>query len=309
MKFNEILEEIKSDNQHPTEIKAEEVIKEDNKITWRFITPLGDKIECVFSSPKREKYYITWQTVWKTIIQGNYTVFKESKTIAFPTQIYWNIYKKTLHGKEFMEQTGCRFSFNSEKYSFPSAQDFYLNSEKYSKDNEEVLRGIYCIKENGLIIYIGSSATNIKQRWKDHVQAFLQKKQFTNQMYKNVKDPTALEFEILMTDEDIKKEFPYPVKYIDCFVIEYTENMFIKALRPKYNIEGKTEKFNYKNKDYTTAFNVDYIALLEECLLNDNGISPEGEEIIKDSVNEIPITVPMRRAKYMMIDERMRGIK
>ena len=60
MKFNEILEEIKLDNQHPTEIKEEEVIKEDNKITWRFITPLGDKIECVFSSPKREKYYITW---------------------------------------------------------------------------------------------------------------------------------------------------------------------------------------------------------------------------------------------------------
>ena len=44
MKFNEILEEIKLDNQHPTEIKEEEVIKEENKITWRFITPLGDKI-------------------------------------------------------------------------------------------------------------------------------------------------------------------------------------------------------------------------------------------------------------------------
>ena len=85
--------------------------------------------------------------------------------------------------------------------------------------------------------------------------------------------------------------------------------MFIKALQPKYNIEGKTEKFNYKNKDYTTAFNIDYIALLEECLLNDNGISSEGEEIIKNSVNEIPITVPMRREKYMMIDKRMRGIK
>ena len=28
MKFNEILEEIKLDNQHPTEIKEEEVIKE-----------------------------------------------------------------------------------------------------------------------------------------------------------------------------------------------------------------------------------------------------------------------------------------
>ena len=38
MKFNEILEEIKLNNQQPTEIKEEEVIKEDNKITWRFIT-------------------------------------------------------------------------------------------------------------------------------------------------------------------------------------------------------------------------------------------------------------------------------
>lgn len=309
MKFNEILEEIKLDNQKPTEIKEEEVIKEDNKITWRFITPLGDKIECIFNSAKREKYYIAWQTIWKTIIQSNYTVFKESHTIAFPVRTYWNIYKKTPCGKEFMEQTGCRFSFNSEKYLFPYARDFYLNSEKYSKTDEAALRGIYCIKENGLIIYIGSSATNIKERWKDHVQAFLQKKQFTNKMYKEIKDPTALEFEILMTDEDIKKEFPYPVKYIDCFVIEYTENIFIKALRPKYNREGITEKFTYKNKDYTTAFNVDYIALLEECLLNDTKISPEGEEIIKYSVNEVPITNPMRFVKYRAIDERMRGIK
>lgn len=129
MKFNEILEEIKLDNQKPTEIKEEEVIKENNKITWRFITPLGDRIECIFNSAKKEKYFMAWQNIWKYIIQNNYTVIKETQTIAFPVQTYWNIYKKALYGKEFMAQTGCRFTFNSKKYEFPSAQDFYLNSE------------------------------------------------------------------------------------------------------------------------------------------------------------------------------------
>ena len=41
MKFNEILEEIKLNNQQPTEIKEEEVIKEDNKITWRLYCSIG----------------------------------------------------------------------------------------------------------------------------------------------------------------------------------------------------------------------------------------------------------------------------
>ena len=55
----------------------------------------GEKVYAIYDSTLVEEGYD------KNL--GNYTVFKESKTIAFPTQVYWNIYKKTPHGKEFME--------------------------------------------------------------------------------------------------------------------------------------------------------------------------------------------------------------
>lgn len=309
MKFNEILEEIKLDKQPiQTQPEEEQVIRqEDGTIIWYYTTPLGDQIQCTFNTVNKEKYLNAWQTIWKTIIKDQYDVLKDKHMIALNVSTYWMIYKKIMYGRNFIMLNGCKFIFNSENYKFPLPQQLYSNIEKYSKGTGSVIRGIYCIKENGTIIYVGSSVTDMKQRWKEHVENFkYRKQQLLNKMYTEVKDLNNLEFEILMTDEDIKNNFPYPVKYIDCFVVEYTENIFIKALKPKYNVQGIRTAFEYKNRNYTTAFNIDYIGLLEECLLDKNNeISPIGQNTLNNSVNS-PSSIRVRQIKYDQLDDRIR---
>ena len=111
-----------------------------------------------------------------------------------------------------------------------------------------------------------------------------------------------------LVDKNIKciKTIKKNVNNIGIENVKIIHNDYRKVLK---DINKKFDLI-FLDPPYKTNCIEESIKLIDEYnLLNDNGISPEGEEIIKDSVNEIPITVPMRHAKYMMIDERMRGIK
>lgn len=184
-----------------------------------YTTCKGDEIKAEFYTAKKQEYSQVFSKIWD-LIKDQYTLIPGTHLITLPAPLYWNIYKKQLYGKEFIKHVGILTNclwINGVNYTFPQPEDYFKNSSIL-----KTIRGVYAIKKGEEIIYIGSSSTNVIDRWKEHVQCFLNRSPL-NDMYTTIEDTSELNFELIYSDENINNMFPVKVSQVSAEMIQYTE--------------------------------------------------------------------------------------
>lgn len=266
LNFNELINKEEDNNiilQDPTYTIS--INKNNNYIQGIYTTCKGDTVKVVFTSMKKEIYSEVFPKYWETIGE-DYKLDLDHHLIILLPKIYWDLYKRCAYGKEFLKHTGIfsnTLEVNGERYNFPDTNYYFKGLE----DRGGPIRGVYAIKLRENILYIGSCSTDIIARWKEHVQCFLDRAP-RNAMYTSVEDPTQLSFELLFSDEDINNMLPKKVTKVSTEMIQYTEQILIKAYQPPFNIEGKTAPFAYRGGQPLNSIDIDYIEIIEDFLLN-----------------------------------------
>lgn len=261
--------------------KPQKIILQDPKYTCilnnkgylcnTYITCKGDKIKADFCSPKKQEYSQVFSKIWE-FIKDQYILISELHLIMLPIPLYWEIYKRHLYGKEFIKHTGITTNclwINGVNYTFPKPEDYFKNSSI-----QNTVRGVYAIKRNENIIYIGSSSTNVIERWKEHVKCFLERSPL-NEMYTAIEDYKQLSFELIYSDEDINNMFPIKVTKVSAEMIQYTEQLLIKAYQPAFNSEGKTIPFVYRAGPRLAGIDPDYLNIIQTFLIDCEKEKPE----------------------------------
>ena len=236
-----------------------------------YITCKGDEIKAEFYTAKKQEYSQVFSKIWD-LIKDQYTLIPGTHLITLPAPLYWNIYKKQLYGKEFIKHIGILTNclwINGVNYTFPQPEDYFKNSSVL-----KAVRGVYAIKKGEEIIYIGSSSTNVIDRWKEHVQCFLNRSPL-NDMYAAIEDTSELNFELIYSDDDINNMFPVKVSQVSAEMIQYTEQLLIKTYRPVFNKEGKTTPFIYRAGPRLAGIDPDYLKIVQDFLINCEKETPE----------------------------------
>lgn len=236
-----------------------------------YITCKGDEIKAEFYTAKKQEYSQVFSKIWD-LIKDQYTLIPGTHLITLPAPLYWNIYKKQLYGKEFIKHVGILTNclwINGVNYTFPQPEDYFKNSSIL-----KTVRGVYAIKKGEEIIYIGSSSTNVIDRWKEHVQCFLNRSPL-NDMYAAIEDTNELNFELIYSDDDINNMFPVKVSQVSAEMIQYTEQLLIKTYRPVFNKEGKTTPFIYRAGPRLAGIDPDYLKIVQDFLINCEKETPE----------------------------------
>ena len=236
-----------------------------------YTTCKGDEIKAEFYTAKKQEYSQVFSKIWD-LIKDQYTLIPETHLITLPAPLYWNIYKKQLYGKEFIKHVGILTNclwINGVNYTFPQPEDYFKNSSIL-----KTVRGVYAIKKGEEIIYIGSSSTNVIDRWKEHVQCFLNRSPL-NDMYSAIEDTSELNFELIYSDDDINNMFPVKVSQVSAEMIQYTEQLLIKTYRPVFNKEGKTTPFIYRAGPQLAGIDPDYLKIVQDFLINCEKETPE----------------------------------
>lgn len=219
-----------------------------------YVTALGDIFNVTFYSKKKGIYAITFIEIMN-IIGTNYILNSNKKLIHLQPTQFWTIYKKIEEGKNILGAVGVlggKIKVNENFYSFPDT-NYYFQKEE---NNNFSTRGVYGIYFREELIYIGSSSTDILERWTQHAKSFTVHSP-QNQMYK-IQDLDDIEFKLLYEDKEINEMLPIKQKVVSTGTIQFVEQLLIRTLRPRYNIQGVVEPFQYKGK-LTTGIDLDYV--------------------------------------------------
>lgn len=237
-------------------------------------TQKGDKIHARFVSANREAYSQLWIKLWTDVIKvDDYSYNSESGLVILKTSLYWDIYKRYQHGKALIQGTGrSDTSINGQSFTFPTTAFYFQKIDvDTNRDVQNCYRGVYGIKCGDELVYIGSSSTNIMERWREHMKAFCRKDitaMVRSHMYLDLKDRLdEISFILIYSDRDIADMMNFPVGYLpSTYLIQYTELLLIRAYKPKYNSEGIDTNFKFRG----------------HCELDGNGIPIEYLHIIRD---------------------------
>ena len=230
-----------------------------------YITALGDVFNVTFYSQKKGIYAPTFIEVMN-IIGTNYILNSDKKLIHVQPSQFWTIYKKIEEGKNILKAVGVlggKIKVNENFYSFPDT-DYYFQKEE---NNNFSTRGVYGIYFREELIYIGSSSTDVLERWTQHAQSFTTHSP-QNQMYK-IQDLEDIEFKLLYEDKEINEMLPIKQKVVSTGTIQFVEQLLIKTLKPRYNIQGIAEPFQYKG-NLTTGIDLDYVNMAIKFLTDKN---------------------------------------
>ena len=247
----------KSEEQNKVLLQEPSFKIEENEKGYKIVsytTAFGDVFKATFYSKKKEIYTTIFIEIMK-IIGTNYSLNSSKKLIHLSPTQFWTIYKKIEEGKNILKAVGVlggKFKVNETFYSFPNT-DYYFHQEE---NNNFSTRGVYGIYFREELIYIGSSSTDILERWSQHAKDFIIHSPHS-QMYK-IQDLDDIEFKLLYEDKEINEMLPIKQKVVSTGTIQFVEQLLIKTLKPRYNIQGVIEPFQYKGK-LTTGIDLDYV--------------------------------------------------
>lgn len=247
-----------------SDFKIEENEKGYKTVTYK--TVLGDIFSATFYTKKSGIYAPVFIKIMDYICD-NYILKKEKKLIFLPPTQYWTIYKKIEEGPTILRAVGIlgkSFSVNGERYSFPHT-DYYFHQDK--NEQKDIIRGVYGIYFRGDLIYVGSSSTDVIERWTQHANNFSAHSPISA-MYK-IQDLEDIEFKMLWEDKDINDMLPIPQKVVSSGTIQFVEQLLIKTFKPRYNIEGVSAPFKYKGTS-TTGIDLDYVDIAMKFLSDED---------------------------------------
>lgn len=212
------------------------IIKEEKSITYYYNSSKGDKFKFIFTGPRKETYLSIAQNAFENLIKDNYTLLPNYTLYLTPSH-YWDIYKRQDYGKNFLTLTqNVKVYINDTLYRFVDT-NYYFNIKT------EKLGGVYGIYYQDKLLYIGSSVSDLKARWKEHDINF-RNQIGTNKMYHQDFNPNEVEYRTLISAEEIcdliHKDWP------SGWLIEYIELIYIKIFQPLYNSEGVSKPFTFK---------------------------------------------------------------
>lgn len=303
--------------------EVEFLTNERGHIIINIITIKGDRIHAVFVSQKREPYSQLWVKAWVDLIKENYTYNEDLGLVIPKTSVYWDIYKRYQYGKEMVLGTGRnQTTINGQPFNLPSTGYYFnkVNQEVESIRTPNIYRGVYGIKCGDELIYIGSSSTNIMERWQQHVNAFMWKDDSpitaSSPMYRDMHNHLdEISFILIYSDRDIGDMLGMSsICLPSTYIIQYTELLLIRVYKPKYNSEGITTNFRYQGTCELDGNGIplDYIHVVRHLLDTDS--EEYREEGVKqwiigqygEDVYNVLTSTPLRNDTY---DEYLRSYK
>lgn len=168
------------------------------------------------------------------IIGDNYEIVEvdwSPKRILIPDEIYNKLNKQTvaLSLKDSTKHSVIITKVSDWNNLLKRRQTYYTKTQK----KNIAPYGIYCIKHQGTIIYIGMTQTSFEQRWKEHKKFF--KAPETNDMYLYQKglrvEDLTFEPMVDLTKEKADKE-------LNIQEIKAMEMGLIAYFKPEFNISG-----------------------------------------------------------------------
>ena len=170
---------------------------------------------------------------------------EEVYQLYMPLKSYWNlrrsVFARQTVANRVINVNGCPCSL--------LGKDDYYSTELMSKIEHELQKrslapmyaGVYGIYDGDNLLYVGS-ATCLIERWKEHNGNF-RTKSFSSKLYSAEVDPDQLIYKELISGTEIAQTCG--LASTSTWLLEFAEWMYIRILRPKYNINGKTKQFQF----------------------------------------------------------------
>lgn len=139
-------------------------------------------------------------------------------------------------GPKISYEMGCKILSNS---YYDELGDLTVTKAQVEEEIREIKKrnglshnGIYCIKLDGRIVYIGKTETGFAKRWREH-RLGMQRGEgmYLYEQLKGMQD--KVEFEIMLDVDDAEISFSSEM-------ISAAEYTLIKEYKPKYNLAGVT---------------------------------------------------------------------
>lgn len=189
--------------------------------------------------------------MWE-IIGDNYReeIYDDRKAIIIPDEICSKIKKQinreVLNRSLSSEQFKFIHYFSETQWEEKLRQDKeirkrYEKELKKQKKKEDLPYGIYCIKYEGEIIYIGMTQVSFIDRWKEHKKYFLNPELNNMVLYHSNLNPENLTFEVMV---DLTKE--KADKELTTGEIKAMEMGLIAYFKPRCNISGVKIPYRFK---------------------------------------------------------------
>lgn len=170
---------------------------------------------------------------------------KEVYRLYMPLKAYWNLRRSV-----FAQQTAANriINVNGHSCSLLDKDDYYstdfmttIEQTLQEKSLAPMYAGVYGIYDGDDLLYVGS-ATCLIERWKEYNENF-RTKSFSSKLYSAEVDPDQLIYKELISGTEIAQTCG--LASTSTWLLEFAEWMYIKILRPKYNIKGKTKQFQF----------------------------------------------------------------
>lgn len=188
------------------------------------------------------------------LINGCYKIIETNngKMIYLPPENYWFIYKRVPRGKDWLKRTS--FVLNDEKMNF-------CPTSFYFEDHFEEDYGVYGIKYNEEIIYIGMTKQDFEARWEQHRRAFETGEH--QKLYTLPVEVDKLEFVVLVSANDLKEQFH--LEQISAWMLQIIEYSFIQYFKPVGNVAGNVENY-YINGIVPSDISGNYMKIFKKIL-------------------------------------------
>lgn len=114
-------------------------------------------------------------------------------------------------------------------------------AQKRKEHRDEVPYGIYCIKYQGEIIYIGMTQTSFEQRWKEHMALFKNPSNTDMLLYHSNLDYRQIEFKVMV---DLTKD--KADRQLTTRDIKAMEMGLIACFKPRLNVSGVKVPYRFE---------------------------------------------------------------
>ena len=216
------------------------ISRKDGRACLEYTAPNGTKFQ--YTGPNSTDSVACCNALLEELLEvGNECVIlsEEDHRLYIPLKAYWNLRRSV-----FARQTVANRIINVDGYSCSLLDKELMTKiehELQEKSLAPMYAGVYGIYDEDKLLYVGS-ATCLIERWKEHNQNF-RTKSFSSKLYSAEIDPDQLIYKELISGTEIAQTCE--LASTSTWLLEFAEWMYIRTLRPKYNINGKTKKFQF----------------------------------------------------------------
>ena len=195
-----------------------------------------------------ENSYKGMANIWKALLNSKifklkyyperhiyvYDDYLENTLVTIASE--WNI--ETEWNKAIPHNFNKGHVLNNNKFIYKSSEydsltTVLIDDVQYGIDRLPATPGIYCIKQNDEIIYIGKSERNIQKRCIKHIDNFLQQSDELF-LYRECKNYNNISFDVMCLYDDLKAHS----RGFSHYDLSYIEYFLIRQYKPKYNVAG-----------------------------------------------------------------------